>query len=84
MDVGEIDEAVETADVKDHERTKLQGHSTGNGVAYNLFAKVPTANRVDGSGVKGVGGSKIGKANLLGVRRRVRRGEGSQGLGSRR
>ena len=44
MDVGEVDEAVEAADVENHERTKLQGHSTGNGVAYDLFAKVPTAN----------------------------------------
>ena len=72
MDVGEVDEAVDAADVEDHKRTKLQGHSTGNGVAYNLFAKVPTANRVSGGMMEEVGGSKIGKTNLLGVRRRVR------------
>ena len=64
MDVGEVDEAVDAADVEDDERAKLQGHSTGNGVAYNLFAKVPTANRVGGRGVKEVGGSRIGKTNL--------------------
>ena len=64
MDVGEVNEAVEATDVKDHKRAKLQGHSTGNGVAYNLFAKVPTANRVGGGGVKEVGGGKIGKTNL--------------------
>ena len=44
MNVGEVDETIEATDVEDHERTKLQGHSTGNGVAYNLFAEVPTAN----------------------------------------
>ena len=65
MDVGEIDETVDAADVENHERAKLQGHSTGNGVAYNLFAKVPTANRVGGRMVEEVGGSEIGKTNLL-------------------
>ena len=72
MDVGEVDEVIDAADVEDHERTKLQGHSTGNGVAYNLFAKVPTANRVGGRVMEEVGGNKIGKTNPLGVRRRVR------------
>ena len=64
MDVGEVDETVDAADVEDHERAKLQGHSTGNGVAYNLFAKVPTANRVGGRMMEEVGGDKIGKTNL--------------------
>ena len=64
MDVGEIDEVVDAADVEDHKRAKLQGHSTGNGVAYNLFAKVPTANRVGGRMVEEVGGDKIGKTSL--------------------
>ena len=44
MDVGEIDDAVDGSEIEADEWTKLQGHSTGNGVAYNLFAKVPTAN----------------------------------------
>ena len=64
MDIREVDEFVDRAEVEGDERDNLNGHSTGNGVAYNLFAKVPTANRVGGRVMEEVGGGKIGKTNL--------------------
>ena len=64
MDIREIDEFVDRTEVESDERDNLNGHSMGNGVAYNLFAKVPTANRVGGGVMEEVGGNKIGKTNL--------------------
>ena len=64
MDIGEIDKFVDRTEVKGNKRDNLNGHSTGNGVAYDLFAKVPTANRVGGRVMEEVGEGKIGKTNL--------------------